>query len=448
MIIESHGSVGQRRRAAIPVVEPLNLVDRAMRSVDRALRWMGFPGFDTQLLLWLSGRLDVSRLRESLNRLAAVEPLIVGRLKDEPGNSDWLADIAPVELFETTLRTGTTEELHDFAAQQLAIPADPLDQNPIRFYLIHRPAAPDVFLIQYNHTLMDNRGSVAILRLINQLAHTDFPARPDADHRDEDPIRRHLLRYPLARRRAAAEKALDVWWQAIRGGAATIGRPQNARPLQRYRVLSATLTSEQTLNLRDKSIAACGFPAISMSLLAAAFRALDQLRTGGEHNQAWVAGIGVDLGLRRNGESVLHNQMSILPIRIESKDLTYREQSIQLLNAQMRDHLANDVDLGLLQLMRTFARNPHKLDWAVDHCLAHGFSLWYAYFGSVDEIGHEFLGVPIENASYVGPCWSPIGVTLLAQQFQGRLGLQLTYLPELVLERDATHVLAQIYSEL
>src|SRR5262245_16165516 len=104
MIIESRGSIGQRRPAAQPVVERLNVVDRAMRSVDRALRWMGFPGLDTQLLLWLSGSLDVSRLRESLNRLAAVEPLVVCRLVDDPGgDSKWFANGAPVDLIETTL---------------------------------------------------------------------------------------------------------------------------------------------------------------------------------------------------------------------------------------------------------------------------------------------------------------------------------------------------------
>jgi hypothetical protein len=440
--------IEENTQPAVRAIEPLNVIDRAMRAVDRSLRWMGFPGFDTQLLLWLSGRLDASLLRESLNRLAAVEPLIIGRLKDEPGNSEWLADAAPLELLVTTLRSDTTEVIHEFAAQQLAIPADPTAQNPIRFCLIHRPAAPDVFLIQYNHTLMDNRGSVGILRQLNHFAHNKCQVLPHAFRRANDPIRNHLLRFPKSRRRAAAEKALDVWWRAIKGGAATIGRPQNSTPQQRFRILSAALTGEQTLAFRERSIAACGFPATSMNILAAAFRALDQVEDRRNPDRAWVAGIGVDLGLRRPGESVLHNQMSILPLRLESHELGCRERSMKLLNEQMRDHLANDVDLGLLQLMCAFTRKPHQLDWAVDHCLAHGFSLWYAYFGSLDEIGREFLGVPIENASYIGPCWSPIGVTLLAQQFQGRLGLQLTYLPELVSERDATRILAQICAEL
>jgi hypothetical protein len=435
--------------AAHPAAEPLNVVDRAMRSVDRALRWLGYPGFDTQLLLWLSGRLDTSLLRESLNRLAALEPLITCRLSEERGGDPaWLANGSQVGLIETSLDTDSAEAIHAFAAEQLATPADPLARRPIRFNLIHRPAAPDVFLIQYNHTLTDSRGSLGIVQQINQLARTDSPELLQFGRQADDPIRRYLLRYPLKRRRVAVQRAIDAWWRAIKGGAATIGRPQNSCAQQRFRIRSITMTKEQTLALRARTIAACGFPAISMSVLAAVFRALNQQGAVRNHNHSWVAGIGVDLGLRRPGVSVLHNQMSILPVRIESSELGSRQRAIQLLNEQLRDQLASEVDLGLLQLMRVLARRPHQMDWAVDHCLAHGFSLWYAYFGSLDEIGREFLGVPIENASYIGPCWSPIGVTLLAQEFQGRLGLQLTYLPELVSDEDANRFLARTCADL
>jgi hypothetical protein len=110
----------------------------------------------------------------------------------------------------------------------------------------------------------------------------------------------------------------------------------------------------------------------------------------------------------------------------------------------MRDHLAADIDLGILQLITTFARIPRRLEWAVGHTLAHGFSLWYGYFGSLDAIGREFLDVPVEDVSYFGPCWSPIGITLLAHEFRGRLVLQVTYLPKLVDDQDADRFLALV----
>src|SRR5262245_12741709 len=65
--------------------EPLNAVDCAMRAVDLGLRGIGYPGFETQLVLWLTGRLDEARLRQALDRVAVAEPLIVSRLNDSPG---------------------------------------------------------------------------------------------------------------------------------------------------------------------------------------------------------------------------------------------------------------------------------------------------------------------------------------------------------------------------
>jgi hypothetical protein len=56
--------------------------------------------------------------------------------------------------------------------------------------------------------------------------------------------------------------------------------------------------------------------------------------------------------------------------------------------------------------------------------------------------------VSVDDVSYFGPCWSPIGITLLAQEFQGRLGLQLTYLPELVSEPDANSFLSLTCADL
>jgi hypothetical protein len=162
----------------------------------------------------------------------------------------------------------------------------------------------------------------------------------------------------------------------------------------------------------------------------------------------WTAGIGVDLGLRRPGGSDLHNLMSIVPLRAEPDELSDSGALANRLNNQLRRHLQHDVDLGMLQLISTFARRPHRLRWGVDHCLAHGFSLWYAYFGALDVLGKEFLGVPIDDVSYVGPCWSPMGITLLAQLYQRRLALQVTYVPELVADHDAQAFLRRLSADI
>jgi hypothetical protein len=418
-----------------------------MRAVDLGIRSMGYPGFETQLILWLAGRIDATRLQHVLSRLAIAEPLIVARLADEPnGVPCWRPGGQSPEMVVSTLDTDTTGRVFEYAAEQLGRPADPVACDPIRFHLIRRPQSADVFLVQYNHTLLDHRGSLGLIQKIGRLASGESTS---PTYTPGDTTHRHLLRFPVARRRAAAKRALDVWWQCIRGGAATLGRPNGpAQSMPRFRVLCARLDEAQTAAFQASTRAACGMPATSMSILATAFRALDELAGERNRSRGWTAGIGVDLGLRRPGGSDLHNLMSIVPLRAEPDNLGDAGELARRLNDQLRRHLQQDVDLGILQLISTFSRQPHRLRWGVDHCLAHGFSLWYAYFGALDALGKEFLGVPIDDVSYIGPCWSPMGITLLAQQYQRRLALQVTYVPELVSDDAAQAFLQHLRADI
>jgi hypothetical protein len=418
-----------------------------MRAVDLGLRAMRYPGFETQLILWLSRRIDAARLQEALNRLSVVEPLIGSRLHDESGGvPSWQTDGKRPKLILPALDADTTDSVFEYAAEQLGRPADPATYDPIRFHLIRRQRFGDVFLMQYNHTLLDNRGSVGIVQKIARLARGD---EIPASHDRGDATRGYLLRHPFAHRRAAAKHALDTWWECIRGGAATLGRPNGASQLMpRYRVLSTRLDPMQTEAFQASALAACGLPAMSMSILASAFCALAGMTGERSRQRGWTAGIGVDLGLRRPGGSDLHNLMSIVPLRAEPEELSDPRTLANKLNVQLRRHLQDRVDLGMLQLISTFTRRPHRLRWAVDHSLAHGFSLWYAYFGALDALGKEFVGVPIDDVSYVGPCWSPMGITLLAQQYQRRLALQVTYIPELVADENAQAFLDRLAAEI
>src|SRR5262249_32377494 len=95
-----------------------------------------------------------------------------------------------------------------------------------------------------------------------------------------------------------------------------------------------------------------------------------------------------------------------------------------------------------------FVRRPRHIRWVVDAFLRYAFSLWYAYFGALDAIGDRFCGAPVADVFYVGPAWSPVGLTLLANQFRGRLLLQATYVPELVPPALAETFLDAVVSDL
>ena len=82
----------------------------------------------------------------------------------------------------------------------------------------------------------------------------------------------------------------------------------------------------------------------------------------------------------------------------------------------------------------------------MQHLLRWTYSLWYAYFG---DAGLSRLGdTEIERISYVGPTWSPMGISLLANSFAGQLHFQATYDPELVSPPLAEKLVERVRSNL
>src|SRR5262249_946443 len=107
-----------------------------------------------------------------------------------------------------------------------------------------------------------------------------------------------------------------------------------------------------------------------------------------------------------------------------------------------------DIDLGLLELALAYCRRPWQAIWVVELFLRYCFSLWYAYFGSLDEVGDEFCGAAVDHVNSVGPTWAPMGLTLLANQYRGRLHLQATYALEAVPEALANAFLDRVVADL
>jgi hypothetical protein len=411
-----------------------------MLSVDRVLRGMGAPGFETQMFVELAGRADARRLREAVARLSRAYPVVTARLIEE-GRPRWqfrpgaLAPLREVEL------TGNDEVL-EYAGQLLSTPADPAVSDPLRFHLLHRPDGRDVFHLQYNHTLMDNTAAVALVRQINQSTGPLVISRRDG-------IRAYLRRFPYRQRKAAMDQ-LKGWSRSMQGGVAVLGRPR-ATPTEPMRLRLATrrLSAADTAALQGRAVRACGFPSLSMAVMASTFRALGQLTP-----QKWkdgcnfLAGIGVDLGLRGAEDLLLHNLVSVVPVRARSEELGDWTELTRLLSRQLRDRLADQSDLGMLQWTALHRKRPQQMRWILDLVLRIGFSLWYAYFGTLDAVGETFCGTPVEEVYYAGPSWAPMGMTLLANQWRSRLCLQATYVADSVPDALAEDFLNAIVCDL
>ena len=161
-----------------------------------------------------------------------------------------------------------------------------------------------------------------------------------------------------------------------------------------------------------------------------------------------MAGIGIDLGPRDRTASLFQNLLSLVPICARPHDIGDRERLVRTLSRQLKDCLEQEVDLGMVQQMALFCRRPRHARWVLDALLRHTFSLWYAYFGSQDAAGDQFCDIEIDRLTYAGPTWSPMGITLIANQFHDRLLLQATYIPASVPDAVANRFLDEVVGDL
>jgi hypothetical protein len=437
--------------------QPLNPNDRALFCVDRALRGMGYPGFETQMLVSLSGRVDAARLEGAIQRLSQRHPTVTARLanpgRSGPASTDWhLRPGARCTLQQTELPSSDDAAVLDRAGQLLSTTSDPAESDPIRFHLLRRPDGRDVFLAQYNHVLMDNNATGRLVREIDTLA--QVPERYAIEETLAEPHRvleRYLRRFPRSRRRAALQRAIDLQGRALRGRAVIIGTgAERALGPPKLRIATRSLSSEQTRAFQDQVLHICGFPGVSMAILGCVFRAIEHLASADRKaaSRNYVVGIGLDLNLRRRNGPFFQNLLSLVPIHAPAESLGDRDALIRSLNRQFRKDLELDIDLGVLQLTTLFSRRSRYIEWVVEHLVRYGYSLWYAYFGSLDAMGREFCGVEIERVVYTGPTWSPMGITLLANQFAGRMHFQATYDPDLVSDSLANEFIDTILADL
>lgn len=435
--------------------QPLNGLDIALRCIDDAIRVMGYPGFETQMLVWTKQPLDAARLRRGLARLGRRHPVITSRLIEDPAERElpvWRFQPGELpRLDEISLPSGDAAAALAAAGKLLSTPRDPTRHDPLRFHLLHRPGGGDVFLLQYNHTLMDNSATALVLREIEELG-SDSAATADDRPRYEPPrLVGHFLRtIPPRERRTATTAALDLQTRTLRGKAALLGDDLVNKPLAHgLRIVERTLEPEELRAIRARAIQVCGLPNLSMTILASAFRAVQQLGPA-ERNagRRYMAGIGLDLNLRAGGAALFQNLLGLVAVNARSEELPDHEGLVRMLSAQMRDRLVQRHDIGIMRAAHLFQRRHRFVSWGMGHVMRYSCTLWYAYFGALDALGPRFCGAEIDRIHYVGPTWSPMGIAMLANQFCGRLSLHLTHDPDLVPPPLAAAYLDRIVADL
>jgi hypothetical protein len=192
-----------------------------------------------------------------------------------------------------------------------------------------------------------------------------------------------------------------------------------------------------------------GLPSLSMAILASAFRSIAALSASqGRDNRFLCAALGVALPADRGAGPLLQNITSLLPLLATVEEAADRDRLTCALHKQMRERIASGIDLGLLELTAYFGRRQRQARFALEVAIRYMFSLWFAFFRSMDQLGRTFLGCPIAEVFSVGPAWSPMGLTLLVNQYNEQLFLQATYAPDALSEQQAQEFLDWVVTDL
>lgn len=429
---------------------PLRTLDNAMLVVHRELRGIGVPGFKTQTIVSLGAHADPAALRSALDAVARRHPILTSLLSRD--GRFWL----PREGFGLPLRERDLAESHEACVLaecgRLLGEDQPLERDgAIHFFLLHRPDGRDVFVMQYDHVLMDNGDAMPLLREIRQALRPGYEALPPPKADRPDLIEEHLRRFPLRRRLLSVVRLVRLRFMKLRPGAITVGRGRKrgeAFGPAVFGTASRALSVEATAALEAGIVERCGFPALSMGLLASAFRAVREFAPPEppRSRRQFIVGLGINVPARGRGP-FFQNRPGAMPLNVARGEMGGRDGLHRLLNARLRGYLEKQIELAGLQMGVVDRRFDMGRSRFIATLLRKAYSIWYALF-VLDDSGEPFAGAPVEEVFQAASTWPTMGLTLLSTKFQGRLRFTLTYMPEFVAKETAEAFLDWMVADL
>lgn len=437
--------------ASNPDRRPLSVMDQIIWAVDAGVRATGGAGFETQTIVWLDRQVDIGGLKSALDAFAKRYPVVTSHLERArlSGKLSWrFRPDRECVLQERWLHSANESEVWQCAAELLSRPRDLYADAPIDFHVLHLPDERDVLLMQYNHTLMDNPAAILVLREIDRLSRDESDDATRQELENCDQVQRFLAVHSRWERLAAAWRTVSLRVGSLRSDIGLFGgeASSDVEP-NKVRILAAELSADEVREITKSVVERCHVPGLSMALLASVLRAGQLTELADIANCRFTTGIGLELGLRSDDGPLFQNLSSVVPI-VVGQNVENKEQLTSELNSQLRDRLRQRIDFGVVELGALFYRQQRFMKFAMRRLMRYGYSVWFAHFGPSDPIGDQFLNASIQHIRFVGPSWPSAGITVITNQFAGRLNVQLTYTPACISDATAKSFLNAFLQDL
>jgi len=415
---------------------PLNLYDRAVLGAERVVMSRGVSGFATGLVFLFRGRIVLSQLQDSANRLAARWPLLTARLTRKPYMAWAPTGCQTLPVREMALDCDSDETLAQAVTQLKTEPLELEKQDPMHLVLLHRPGGNDALFVRISHVLFDAHAAINLLRQL--LDPSQVP--PNTGEEDVDPYAVAMANHPFRKRMKAMLAMMKKFRQSP-----PLNFPQPEKWPKRLQVGPTTLRwldEEKTAALESRLESISPFASPTLAATASGFRAMKKfLGRTADPNGVYEVVFAYDLRRGRHKKISFHNVVQRLFLSARPDQLQDREQLIRLLIAQFRyqiSHPDNELFLGQIQLAQFICLLTERLSWVIP--LLKPFrsrSLRVSYVPQLFGYGTPYLGSVLEGFFVSTLCCAPMGASLDMVKIGKRMLLVFMHSPEVLTDEQA-----------
>lgn len=402
----------------------LNGPDYLMLGFDHELRRQGFAGNTCQIILQLSGKISVEKLRLRLAHLTEQHPILNAR----PGGwlwPEWKLPARPVVPQVRVHPAGTT------TSQQLL--NEPLDLRLgelMRFDLCEGSDGRQPLTFTWLHALMDAPGAEFFLALVG---HDDLRLPPA-------PATATLqAKQPLTGRLNLAWKYLHHLDDLCKVPPKPIPVRHPSAPAElacRVERFDAAETAQAKANATQLG----GLLGDTQFHAATALCELHRLRTQlGCPSPSYALPLAVGLRAKGTIQPVFSNQLTMLMLQLLPPHLDSTTSAIAALKQQVESAMRGGLLESGRQLGLLFRFLPIPLYMALVKQGLRGeiCSLFFGDTAAVNPLLNTFLGVPVEDFTHIAAITPSPGLGVIFYYFRGLLRMTVVHSKRIFTEAEA-----------
>ena len=424
-------------------------IDWSIGMLDAMTRHRTGAGNLSQIILHISGRLEVEPLHAALRAIAQRLPLIHGRV-----SRDWInlcpywyvpkpRDDADIPVAVTDLAPGESDRaeqlLHEHVNTDLARLGPRLS-----FHLVRMGEAESRLGMVFDHRLLDAAGAELFIDMLDRTYRGELPQIAEQINQTE-PARLDCWGRQFAAGRAVNGFRLKVSQQDV--AALVMPSPQRDRP---YRFLFASVPETAIDKLSEQASAESGAPLLLPSIVARAAKAFAPL-LGNAPLPGQQQLITVALNTRPNDTSWNHlffNHLSFLMFGVPIDQAHEVASVARAVGQQFLEQMRDDMPGALANAAMLTRICPHVIGHRLARMPLKGrvCSFYLAFLPQPQFNSSTFLGLRIINLVHTPRVPPPPGIGLCLARFGEQWNLTLSWLDGVMHQSDAAHIIQRFHT--